>query len=32
MFIVVAMNVGTKIISEKQGVTDLTIINLGFAC
>jgi hypothetical protein len=31
MFIVIAMNVGTKIISEKQGVTDLTIINLGFA-
>jgi hypothetical protein len=31
MFIIVAMNVGTKIISEKQGVTDLTIINLGFA-
>lgn len=31
LFIIVAMNLGTRIISEKQGSTDLTFINIGFA-
>lgn len=31
LFIIVSINVGTKIVSQKLGYTDMTFINIGFA-